>query len=241
MVEQNFKPIHQFKVMLSGRFACFTDPLFKVERTSYPAPTAGSLEYAIGRIYWHPNIQYRIDKIYILNPLKYEPIMLNERADVGDVNLRTGDITYVRSANAFQRDTTYLYDVRYVVEFTMFYDRNYYKRMKLPVHPEESAKKHIEILSRRIRSGECQYTPVFGLGDCVADFEPVTEDFKACENINLTYNSLYKVIHCNEYDNVASFTMVKIRKGVLDFSHSRIVVGNDVMTQDELINTDWRK
>ena len=129
---QNFKPIHKFSVEVSGNFACFTDPVSKVERSSYPAPTAGALEYMMERIYIHPNVRYCINKVSILNPLKFYGIYMNERNYLGDVNLSTGEVNTPDADSPFQRMTTYLRDVDYVVDFTMYYDKDYYRRNNLP-------------------------------------------------------------------------------------------------------------
>jgi CRISPR-associated protein Cas5d len=235
----NFKPIKSFSLLVSGMFACFTDPVSKVERTSYPAPTAGSMEYLISRIYGHPCIRYRIDKIHILNPLKYYPIYVNERGELGNVDMNTGDVKCVEYSHALQRMITFLKDVKYVVEFTMFYDKDFYRRNGRTYKAGENAAKHIDILERRISKGQSEYLPCFGLSECVADFGPAPSDFQACQDINIMYNALYKIPHIDDYTSTTAFSKVEIKKGVIDFSNSRIVVGNKVYSQDEFLNIEW--
>lgn len=239
-LRMNFKPIKSFSLMVSGAFACFTDPISKVERTSYPAPTAGSAEYLISRIYGHPCIRYRIDKIHILNPLKYCPMYVNERNDLGNVNMTTGEVTCIECDDALQRMITFLKDVKYVIEFTMFYDKDFYRREGRTFKAGENATKHIDILTRRIKSGQSEYLPCFGMGECVADFGPAPSEFTPCESINMVYNSLYKIPHIDECTSTTAFTKVEIKKGTIDFSKCRIVVDKKVYTQDAFLNIEWR-
>ena len=237
----HFKPIHKFSVELCGEFACFTDPICKVERSSYPVPTAGALEYLIERIYGHPNIRYRIDKIHILNPLKFYGMYMNERGDKGSIDMKTGNITQPDPFRCpMQRMTTYLRNVDYVVEFTMFYDKDYYRRNNLPVHAGENAAKHIDQLARRIKKGQSEYNPVFGLSECGADFGEAPKSYKACEEINDSYYSLYKVVHLADEESVTAWTDVTIKNGVVDFSKSVIRMGEKEYTQDEFLNSEWR-
>ena len=70
-----------FKVMISGDYACFTRPEFKVERVSYDVPTPGALEGLLKSIYWKPAIRYVIDQIVVFSPIKFVNIRRNEVKD----------------------------------------------------------------------------------------------------------------------------------------------------------------
>lgn len=240
---QHFKPIHKFSMEATGDFACFTDPISKVERTSYPAPTAGALEYFVERIYGHPCIRYRIDKVSILNPIKYYGMYVNERPKFGDVDLNTGNIEQpdVTKQAAMQRMTTYLRNVDYVIDFTMFYDKDYYHRHGLPVKSGENAAKHIDQMARRLAKGQCEYNPVFGLSECSADFCVAPAHYTPCKEINESYYSLYKVVHIDDSTSATAWCKVNIRKGVLDFSKSVIQKGEEEFTQNEFLNMEWRR
>ncbi len=239
-IQKHYKPIARFSIDLEGKEACFTDPISKVERCSYPAPTAGALEYLIANIYGHPNVRYRIDKVHILNPIVFQPMYKNERSDMGSVNPETGEIVCQPSGNPMQRMTTCLRDVHYVVEFTMFYDRDYYKRKGLLIKENENAEKHIAMLTKRIKHGQCHDFPVLGLGEMIADFSFPENDFKACESVNEDYYSTYKVVKIDDYTCKTAFTRVKVRNGVLDFHGCKIHIGDKEYTQDEFLNIEWR-
>jgi hypothetical protein len=164
---------------------------------------------------------------------------INERDDYGDVDLSTGEIKCIESMDVLQRMVTFLKDVSYVIEFTMFYDKDFYRRNGRTFKAGENANKHIDILTRRINNGQSEYLPCFGLSECVADFEPAPGEFTPCESINMVYQSLYKIPHIDECTSKTAFTKVKIKNGTIDFSNSRIVMGNTVYTQDEFLNMDW--
>lgn len=238
-----FKPIHKFSLEVTGKFACFTDPICKVERTSYPAPTHGALEYLIERIYGHPCIRYRIDKLFILSPIKYYGMYVNERPSMGDVNMTTGQVIVPDAVgqSPMQRMVTYLRDVDYVINFTMYYDKDYYRRHGLPVHAGENAAKHIDQLSRRIAKGQCEYNPVLGLSECGADFCEAPKTYTACKDINESYYSLYKVVHLDDSTSATAWCNVDIKDGVLDFSKSVIQMGDKEFNQEEFLNIEWRR
>ena len=61
-----------------GPRACFTRPELKVERYSYDIPTPSALRAMISAIYWHPSIEWKIDRIHVLNPIWSEIIKRNE-------------------------------------------------------------------------------------------------------------------------------------------------------------------
>ena len=67
-----------FKIVIEGKYACFTRPEFKVERVSYDVPTPGAIEGILKSIYWKPAIKYVVDKIIVFNPIKFETIRRNE-------------------------------------------------------------------------------------------------------------------------------------------------------------------
>lgn len=85
------------KFIAYGPQACFTRPEMKVERVSYDVPTVSALQGLMRSIYWHPGITWYVDKIHVLNPIKFETEMHNE-------------------LDSQQRNTTFLTDVKYLIE-----------------------------------------------------------------------------------------------------------------------------
>lgn len=61
-----------------GEWACFTRPEFGAERVSYDVMTPSAARGIVEAIYWHPNVQWTIDRIFVLNPIKKMNIKRNE-------------------------------------------------------------------------------------------------------------------------------------------------------------------
>lgn len=67
-----------FRILVQGPMALFTRPELKVERVTYPLITPSAARGLIESIYYHPGLTYVIDKIHVLNPIKYSNIRRNE-------------------------------------------------------------------------------------------------------------------------------------------------------------------
>ncbi len=62
-----------------GDRALFTRPELSVERVSYDAMTPSAAAEGCSRaIYWHPGMRYTIDRIHVLNPIRFTNVRRNE-------------------------------------------------------------------------------------------------------------------------------------------------------------------
>lgn len=61
-----------------GDYACFSRPEMKTERVSYDIITPSAARGLVEAIYWHPGMKYHIDRIYLLNPVRFTNIRRNE-------------------------------------------------------------------------------------------------------------------------------------------------------------------
>ena len=66
------------KVEVWGEYALFTRPELKVERVSYDVMTPSAARGLLEAIYWHPGMRWVIDRIYVLNPIRFTNIRRNE-------------------------------------------------------------------------------------------------------------------------------------------------------------------
>jgi CRISPR-associated protein Cas5d len=66
------------EVKVWGDLACFTRPEMKVERVSYSTMTPSAARGALEAIYWKPEIDWRVREIWVLRPVRYLSIRLNE-------------------------------------------------------------------------------------------------------------------------------------------------------------------
>ena len=110
-----------------GDYACFTRPEMKTERVSYDVMTPSAARGLVEAIYWHPGMKYHIDRIYVLNPIRFTTIRRNEvkstllaSAALSAVKGGPPPVLYTQE-DIQQRAALLLQDVHYVIEchFTM--------------------------------------------------------------------------------------------------------------------------
>jgi len=142
----------------------------KVERVSYDVITPSAARGILEAIYWKPAIFWKIDKIHILNPIRFDNIRRNERpGKISVVNVKTalkgGDITLYQDSTAKtdQRASLLLRDVCYVIEAHF--------EMTDRAGPDDTVEKHYNIALRRMRKGQCFHHPYFGCREFPAQFE----------------------------------------------------------------------
>ena len=68
----------KFCVEVWGDYALFSRPEMKVERVSYDVITPSAARGILEAIYWHPGIKYEIERIFVLNEIKFTNIRRNE-------------------------------------------------------------------------------------------------------------------------------------------------------------------
>ena len=61
-----------------GPMVCFTRPEMKVERVSYDVITPSAARAIFEAIFWKPAISWEINKIEVLNPIKWDSVRRNE-------------------------------------------------------------------------------------------------------------------------------------------------------------------
>src|SRR5689334_24186194 len=69
------------RLHVTGEFACFTRPEMKVERVSYDVMTPSAARGVLEAIYWKPQIRWTIERIHVLQPIRFTNIRRNEVSD----------------------------------------------------------------------------------------------------------------------------------------------------------------
>lgn len=169
------------RLKVSGARACFTRPEMKVERVSYDVITPSAARGILSAIHWKPAIAWHIDRIHVLNPIRFESIRRNE---VGS-KISPASVTKAIKAQSTaglanyvdedrqQRAATILRDVAYVIEAHF--------ELTAKAGAEDSVGKHLDIFNRRARKGQCFQMPCMGVREFPADFslledgEPIPE------------------------------------------------------------------
>ncbi|QDF95458.1 type I-C CRISPR-associated protein Cas5 [Azoarcus sp. DD4] len=158
-----------------GERACFTRPEMKVERVSYDVITPSAARGILEAIHWKPAIRWHIDRIHVLNPIRFESIRRNEVggklspasvAKAMKAGSTAGLATYV-DEDRQQRAATVLRDVHYLIEAHF--------QLTGRAGPDDSVGKHLDIFNRRARKGQCFHAPCLGVREFPASFELLEE------------------------------------------------------------------
>jgi CRISPR-associated protein Cas5d len=164
------------KLKVSGPRACFSRPELKTERMSYDCMSPSAARGVLEAIHWKPAIVWRIDKIHVLKPIRFQSLRRNEvghKIPVGNVKkaMKTGAVHLLRQRadhDRQQRAATILVDVAYVIEAHF--------EMTAKAGPDDTPAKHYEMFTRRARIGQCFHQPCLGTREFAADFELVEGD-----------------------------------------------------------------
>ncbi len=163
-----------------GERACFTRPEMKVERVSYDVPTPSSVRGILEAIYWKPSIRWVVDRIIVLNPIKFENIRRNElsgKLSKGSITkaMKDGEsaVEIIIEDNRQQRASLILKNVSYVFEahFEM-------TGIKSDNKDDQNPQKHLEIFKRRAKKGQCFHQAYFGCREFPVNFEWAEETDK---------------------------------------------------------------
>lgn len=154
-----------YRVRVRGPYACFTRPELKVERVSYEVMTPSAARGVLDAILWKPAIQWVVERIHVLAPIRFTAVRRNE------VNSRLsvrGDVShYYADEDRAQRNTILLTDVDYVIEAHF--------RMTEHAGPDDNMQKFEQMFTRRLAKGQSFHAPYLGCREFAARFEPAPE------------------------------------------------------------------
>ena len=152
-----------------GAYALFSRPELKVERVSYDVPTPSAARGIVESVYYHPGLRWYIDRIHVLNPIRFVGIRRNEVTDkISGRNVRQaaqgcGQPLYlVTSQKIVQRSSLLLQDVHYVIKAHF--------EMTDKAGPSDNPGKFQDIVTRRMERGQCFHTPYFGCREFPVSF-----------------------------------------------------------------------
>lgn len=199
-----------------GDHACFSRPEMKTERVSYDIITPSAARGLVEAIYWHPGMKYHMDRIYLLDPVRFTNIRRNEvkstllsSAALSAAKGGAAPVLYT-SADIQQRAALVLQDVRYVIEchFTM----------TNKAAPGDNPGKFQDILRRRLNKGQCYHQPCFGCREFPANFRewPTGEPIPALPVTQDLGFMLYDLDYTDPENIQPQFFRAKLVDGVLD-------------------------
>ncbi len=157
------------KMEVWGSYALYTRPEMKVERVSYDVPTPSGARGLVEAVYFHPGLRWIIDRIYVLNPIRFSTVRRNEVKDkISARNVKSAMQSgrelpcLVTRESIQQRAAMVLRDVHYVIEAHF--------EMTDRAAPGDNPGKFQDIVKRRLKGGQCYHTPYFGCREFPANF-----------------------------------------------------------------------
>lgn len=206
------------KVEVWGEYACFSRPEMKVERVSYDVMTPSAARGLLESIYWHPGMRWMIDKIYVLNPIRFTNIRRNEvkskisARNVSSVmNGGTAPLLISTAADIQQRAAMVLRDVHYVIE------AHFETTEKASSTDNEG--KFSDIMRRRLEKGQCYHQPCFGCREFPAQFRKWEggEITTASPNTDVELGfMLFDMDYSDSRNITPMFFKAQLKRGVLD-------------------------
>ena len=142
----------------------------KVERVSYDVMTPSAARGILEAIYWKPAIIWVIDRIHVMNQIKFDNIRRNERpgkilVDTVKKALKGEEVSLFQdpTKDAVQRASIVLRDICYYIEA-------HFELTDVAGH-EDTVEKHYNMALRRMRKGQYYHQPYFGCREFPVNFE----------------------------------------------------------------------
>jgi len=186
------------KLLVWGDYASFNRPEMKVERVSYDVITPSAARGILEAIYWKPEMHWVVDKLRVLNPIRFTHIRRNEIACkisakkiTSAMKTGEGDLGIAVEDHRQQRAAMILKDVLYGIEAHMEVLKPELKDGNPIENPEA---KHLRQFKDRVQMGRCFHHPYLGTREFPADFEMV-DDFPECHESLRGERNLGYILH----------------------------------------------
>lgn len=210
------------KMEVWGDYACFSRIELKIERVSYDVPTPSAARGIIESIYYHPGLKWHIDKIYVMNPIRFTSIRRNEvksKISASKIMKEANGkgASYIdRNKDIEQRATMMLRNVHYVIEAHF--------EMTDRANASDNPGKFQDIITRRLRRGQAYSQPYLGTRECTAHFGlwEGGEIPTISETRDLGF-MLYDMDFSDPNDIQPMFFRAKLENGVLDLTDCEVV------------------
>lgn len=148
-------------VKVWGEYACFTRPEMKAERVTYPVMTPSAARGVLEAIFWKPEFTWVVQKIAVLNPIRYFSIVRNEvSTKMSTRSAATSGGHYYAEEDRTQRHTLALRDVAYII----------YADVRINDGMDDDPAKFRDQFRRRLNRGQYFHHPYFGTREFPAHF-----------------------------------------------------------------------
>lgn len=205
-----------------GERACFTRPEMKTERVSYDVPTPSAARGMIESVYFHPGMKWVVDRIWVLNPIRFVNVRRNEvkskiLASSVMQEANGGKCSGIYTAEDIQqRAAMMLRDVHYVFEAHF--------EMTEKANPSDNPGKFQDIVKRRLRKGACYSTPYLGCRECTAYFRQWEGgEIPAIDETRDLGYMLYDMDYSDENNVQPMFFRAKMEHGMIDLANCEVI------------------
>lgn len=202
-MEASHNPMHielPLTVKVWGDFACFTRPETKVERVSYDVMTPSAARAVLEAIFWKPQFDWVVQEIRVLNPIKRTSLLRNEvisKAAPSTIRrwAEGEDGHFIAAEDRTQRHALILRDVAYVIAADV--------RIRPGAGPEANPQKYREQFLRRVKRGQCAWTPYLGCREFSAFFGPATPEDVPIPETNALGRMLFDLTYDDSLDKTS--------------------------------------
>ncbi|MBG9801662.1 type I-C CRISPR-associated protein Cas5c [Brevibacillus laterosporus] len=167
--------VHGVQLHVWGEYACFTRQELKPERGSYDVITPTAARGILEAILWKPSMNWIVDRIHVLNEIKFATIRRNELSNTipsahiknaiqNDKPVKRQDITKERQ----QRSSMILKNPAYVIEAHV--------KLTPLAYKSDTTQKFLNMFVSRAKKGQCFHIPYLGCREFAANFSYVEKD-----------------------------------------------------------------
>jgi len=189
----------------------------KAERVSYDVMTPSAARGILEAIHWKPAIQWLVDRIHVLNEIRFDSVRRNEvkgkiPATVVSQAMKGKEVDLHQYASdrdeRQQRASLVLRDVAYVIEAHF--------ELVESNPPPGTADKHYNMALRRMRSGQCFHRPYFGCREFPVNFR-LLEDEPIPVSVHRGERDLGWMLLDFDYENgmTPKFFRAKLQDGIM--------------------------
>lgn len=211
-----------------GDYACFTRPELKVERVSYDIITPSSARMIFQTVFWKPAIRWQVERIDLLNPVRWISVRRNETAKLCSPNVKSFYIEETRQ----QKAGLFLRDVRYRIFARQIYlppdkrpkakkaiNEEFYDIEERKINrKDENPGKYHAMFERRAKKGQCLFQPYLGCREFSCYFKFIADATAKESPIRETRDlglMLYDMDYSDDADITPMFFRAKMNDGTI--------------------------
>lgn len=218
----------QYCIEVWGEYACFTRPEMKVERVSYDVITPSAARAVFEAIFWKPALQWRVQKIEVLQPIRW---ILVRRNEIGKLMSPRASGIIIEEERQ-QRAGLFLRDVAYRLYAEMEFiplrnriitesqnDLSNLEEEKILSSTENPGKYHA-IFERRVKKGQCFNQPYLGCREFTCNFRYIESPelearFPIEETKDLGF-MLYDMDFVDDQEPKPMFYRAQLKRGIIE-------------------------